>query len=58
MEDTENEPKRICAYCFRDATHKTTGCLSVSYLCKLHASMVEGDGFTVEEIKKEIEGDK
>lgn len=58
MEDTENEPKRTCAYCFEDATHKTKGCLRVSYLCKLHALVVEHDGFAVEEIKKEIEGDK
>lgn len=55
MGNDEYEPKRRCAYCFQDATHKTKGCLRVSYLCKLHASAVEKDGFAVEEIKNEIE---
>ena len=57
MDSNEYEPKRTCAYCERDATHKTKGYVMTTYLCKLHASMVEADGFAVEEIK-EIERSK
>lgn len=57
MDNDEYKPKRTCAYCFREATHKTKGYLRPTYLCKIHASVVEGDGFAVEEIKKEIKGE-
>ena len=58
MGSNEYKPKRTCAYCERDATHKTKGYVMTTYLCKLHASMAEGDGFAIEEIKEEIERSK
>jgi hypothetical protein len=58
MGSNEYQPKRTCAYCERDATHKTKGYVRVTYLCKLHALIVEADGFVVEEIKEKIEGIK
>ena len=55
MGSDEYEPEKMCAYCFRDATHKTKGYVRATYLCKIHASTVEKDGFVVEEIKKELD---
>ncbi len=58
MGSNKYELKRTCAYCERDATHKTKGYVMTTYLCKPHASMAEGDGFVVEKIKEEIKEDR